>query len=276
MAIFAHLTDLHLRSPGILTLRTIDADRHAVRAIDAINARHSGLDAVIVSGDVADIGEGAAYARAATLLSRLCAPVVVVPGNHDHTARLQDAFSAFPGHASPPVAGKACHAHAFGGVTVVALDTSVDDIAGGAHHGALGEAQLDWLDAALRDAGPTLVAMHHPPFDVGLPMMDRIGLTDAAAFAAVLSRHDNVMRIVCGHVHRTVMGAVARVPAIAIPSVAHQVALALGGDTPDGLVMEPPAYAIHIVAAERAVSHVAYVEDFGATISLADLKQEPR
>lgn len=267
MAVFAQITDLHLSPPGILTLGRIDADRHASAAIDAVNARHPDVDGVLVTGDIADLGEEDAYARAAMLLSRFAAPVLVIPGNHDRTAALTDAFRAFPGHAARAVAGKACHAALVAGVSVVALDTSVDDPS--LHHGELGAAQLDWLAATLRAGGPTLIAMHHPPFDVGIGFMDAIGLRDADAFAKVVARHENVVRIVCGHVHRTIVGEVAGVPVIAVPGVAHQVRLALEPDAPAAMVMEPPAYAIHTIAAGRTVSHVAYVEAFGEPVLFA-------
>jgi hypothetical protein len=100
--------------------------------------------------------------------------------------------------------------------------------------------------------------------------MDAIPLTDADAFAGVLARHDNVVRIVCGHVHRGIVGAVRGVPAIAVPGVAHQVLLALGPDAPPQLVMEPPTYGIHTVEGDGAVSHVAYVEDFGPPLAFGD------
>lgn len=263
MASFAHLTDLHLRPPGVLTLGVVDTDRFASAAIEAVIAKHPDVDAVIVSGDVTDLGEEEAYARAAMLLARFSAPVIVVPGNHDATGPLCDAFAAFPGYGERPVPGKACHAHTLAGVDVVALDTSVDGVSEGIGHGELGSAQLDWLDARLSAAGPTLIAMHHPPFRTGIGFMDALALRDAERFAAVLARHENVVRIVCGHVHRTIVGEVGGVPVMAVPGVAHQVLLALDEETPPGLVMEPPAYAIHMVADGAAVSHVGYVADYG-------------
>ncbi|WP_420392872.1 phosphodiesterase [Acuticoccus sp.] len=266
MAVLAHISDLHLRPPGVLTLGTIDADRYTAAAIDAVNRRHPDVDAVIVSGDVADLGEDDAYTRAAMLLLRFSAPVIVMPGNHDATGNLREAFAAFPGLGAEPVPGKACHVHRIADVTVVALDTSVDDIANSTHHGEVGAAQLEWLGNALEGAGPTVIAMHHPPFDVGIGFMDDIGLTDRDAFAAVLARHRNVVRIVCGHVHRTIVGDVAGVPTMAIPGVAHQVMLALEEGAPVGLVMEPPAYAVHTVTAHGAVSHVGYVNEFDAAV----------
>lgn len=262
MAVFAQITDLHLRPPGVLTLGTVDADRYVVAAIDAVLARHEDLDAVLVTGDITDLGEEEAYARAAMLLSRFAVPVLVSPGNHDRRDPFRDAFAAFPGIAEPAVADKACHAETFGGVTVVTLDTLVD----GAAQGELGPEQLAWLDGTLAGAEAALIAMHHPPFPVGIPFMDAIGLADAEAFARVVGRHPVVRRIVCGHVHRPIVGEVAGVAAVAIPGVAHQVALSLGPDEPAAMVMEPPAYAIHTVAEGRATSHIAYVDAFGGAI----------
>lgn len=274
MAVFAHITDLHLRPPGVLTLGRVDTDRFVARAIDAVIARHEEVDAVIVSGDVADIGEDDAYARALMLLSRFSVPVYVVPGNHDRTARLRDAFIAFPGHAEPPVADKACHSAVVAGVRLVLLDTSVDGIDTGEHHGELGSAQLVWLDALLADGLPAMIAMHHPPFGSGIGFMDGITLKDADAFAAVVARHSNVRRIACGHVHRVIVGEVGGVAAMAIPGVAHQVELTLDSEAPARLVMEPPAYGLHLIDGSSAVSHVGFVDDFGPAALFSELKDE--
>lgn len=262
MPVFAQITDLHLRPPGVLTLGAVDADRFAATAIDAVVARHRDLDAVVVTGDITDLGEEDAYTRAEMLLARFSVPVLVSPGNHDRLEPFRSAFAALPGIAAPPVAGKVCHAQTFAGVTVVSLDTMVE----GAPHGELGPEQLAWLDGTLAAAEIAIVAMHHPPFPLGIRHMDAIGLTDADAFARVVGRHPAVKRIVCGHVHRPVFGDVAGVPAVAIPGVAHQVALTLGAGAKGAMVMEPPTYAIHLVEDGRVTTHIAYVDAFGGPI----------
>ena len=274
MPVFAHLTDLHLRPPGVLTLGRVDTDRFVTRAIDTVLARHPDIDAVIVSGDIADLGEEEAYARALMLLSRFSVPVYVVPGNHDRTGRLREAFIAFRGVADAPVAGKVCHSAVVDGVRLVMLDTGVDGMDTGEHHGEIGTAQLEWLDGLLCDGLPALIAMHHPPFGSGIGFMDGITLKDADAFAAVVARHSNVLRIACGHVHRVIVGEVGGVPAMAIPGVAHQVELALDTESPARLVMEPPAYGIHLVDGDSAVSHIGYVDDFGPAELFSVLKDE--
>lgn len=274
MLAFAHLTDLHLRPPGVLTLGRIDADRFATQAIDAVIARHRDLAGVIVSGDICDLGEDDAYQRAVMLLSRFEVPVFVVPGNHDRTERLHDAFITFPGVAERPVANKVCHSAIVEGVRLVMLDTSVDGLDTGEHFGRLGAAQLAWLDDVLGDGVPALLAMHHPPFSCGIGFMDGIPLEDADAFAEVVARHANVRRIVCGHVHRTIVSDVAGVPAMAIPGVAHQVELALSAEARPRLVMEPPAYGLHLFEGDKVISHVGYSDDYGPAELFSALKDE--
>lgn len=269
MPTFAHLTDIHLRPPGVLTQGIVDTDAFAVAAVDAVIQRHADIDAVIVTGDIADRGEVAAYDRAEMLLSRFSVPVFVVPGNHDKTARFQTAFSTFPGMAEPPVLPKLAHTHTVGDIRLICLDTSVDDVDRHQHHGTLGAAQIAWLDETLGAGEPTLIAMHHPPFETGIVAMDRIGLTDAAEFAEVVARRGNVVRIVCGHVHRTIVGSVAGTTAMIVPGTAHQVSLSLSEETPFGMVMEPPAFGVHRVSANGAVSHVSYVDVYGAPQTFA-------
>ena len=66
------------------------------------------------------------------------------------------------------------------------------------------EKPLRWLAEQLTDAPsrPTIVLMHHPPFTTGIRKMDAMGLDGIEALAAVIGRHPQVERIVCGHLHR--------------------------------------------------------------------------
>ena len=133
----------------------------------------------------------------------------------------------------------------------------------GAGHGELCARRLDWLERTLAAAPdrPTLVAMHHPPFRCGIAHMDAIALRDPDGFAAVLGRHAQVERIVCGHHHRPVTARLGTAVASICPSVAHQVELDLDADAPGAFVLEPPAYQIHRWRPDTGVvSHTACVE----------------
>src|SRR6266704_1861766 len=63
------------------------------------------------------------------------------------------------------------------------LDTLVPGEAGG----LLCSERLAWLDHALASAParPVLLMMHHPPFLTGIARMDRAGLQNSQALAAV-------------------------------------------------------------------------------------------
>ncbi|MEM8664012.1 MAG: phosphodiesterase [Pseudomonadota bacterium] len=262
MPTLIQLTDFHLRPPGKLTLGEVDADALATAAIDAVIARHPEPDAVLVTGDVADLGEDDAYSRAAMLLSRFTAPVLVMPGNHDRTEPMRQAFSAWHGVSDHPVAEKICHVTEVGGVDIICLDTSVDGLDRREHHGELGTSQLEFLREVLSRGNPSIIAMHHPPVPMRLGRMDDYGLHDAEDLAATIAG-GNVLRIVCGHVHRMVVGELASVPVVAIPGVAHQVALNHDPEAAPRRVMEPPAYAVHIVEDGFATSQIGYVDEFG-------------
>jgi hypothetical protein len=87
--------------------------------------------------------------------------------------------------------------------------------------------------------------------------MDEIGFPEAerAALAELLARHPQVQMIACGHVHRTIAGAIAGVPVLAIPS--SDVQLALDFESAElRFVPEPPCFAVHTLAGGRLVSHV--------------------
>jgi len=124
--------------------------------------------------------------------------------------------------------------------------------------------RLQWLDRTLaqKPNTPTLVVMHHPPFRTGLGHMDRLGLDGADALEAVISRHPQVERLACGHLHRAIQVRFGGSIASTCPSPAHQVALDLSEDGPDNYVLEPPGYQLHLWDGQRLVTHTAVIGSF--------------
>ena len=249
------LTDLHVRPVGIAAYRVCESTMMTERALKV--AARLRADAVIITGDLTDCGLATEYTLLAGMLRRhLSVPVHVIPGNHD---RREVLLKHMPG--VPSADGFVQYAVELGPVRLVMLDTVV---AGGGH-GSLDGGRLEWLDRTLAAAPgmPTMIGMHHPPFLCGLAHMDRINLRDAPAFAAVIARHRQVQRIVCGHHHRPVTAQVAHAVATIIPSVAHQLELDLDPDAPPAYVLEPPGFAVHLWdAAGGFVSHYVMVESF--------------
>ena len=254
--IIAQLTDLHVRPEGVPAYRVAETNMLVERALRTVGALRPAPDAVIITGDLTDCGLAAEYRLLAGLLARhLPMAVYAVPGNHD---RREVMLAHLPG--TRHTAGFVQYATDLGPVQLVMLDTVVP----GAGHGELGADRLAWLDEARGGwAKPTLIGMHHPPFDIGIGHMDAIKLQDADAFVAVIARHPHVERIVCGHHHRPVVTRVAGAVASIAPSVAHQVEFDLAPESAAAFVLEPPAYQLHLWSEPGGfVSHTVLVERF--------------
>ena len=249
--IVAHLADLHACPHGTLAYGRVDTRPFLARAVDRINALVPAVDCTIVAGDVAERGTATEYAVARAELDRLHAPWWPVPGNHDGTAFGAAFADRLPG-ARP---GIGCTVER-GGTRFALLDTSVPDAA----HGELDAARADWLDGALAH-GPTVLVMHHPPFDVGIAHMDRIGLRGRERLAPLLAVH-RPLAVLCGHVHRTIHATIEGVPVSIAPSPAHAVAFDLSPDGPADFAMEPPAFLVHRLTGAGIVSHTVFVDAY--------------
>ena len=249
------LTDLHVRPPGMAAYRVCESNMLTERAMRA--AARLNPDVVIITGDLTDCGLASEYELFRSLIARLIhCPVHVIPGNHDRREAL---LAALPG--VPVEAGFIQYAVMAGPVRLVMLDTVVP----GAGHGSMARGRLEWLDRTLAEApdAPTMIGMHHPPFVCGIGHMDAINLHGFPAFAAVIAKHAQVRRIVCGHHHRPVVAQVAHAIASISPSVAHQVELDLSANPAGAFVLEPPAFQIHTWSDSAGfVSHTAVVEEY--------------
>ncbi|HEX9687160.1 MAG TPA: phosphodiesterase [Burkholderiales bacterium] len=257
--VLAQISDLHVTAGGRLAYRVVDTTGMVRACVHHLLALKQRPDAVVITGDLTDGGRPEEYAMLRELIAPLQMPVYLIPGNHDERGALR---AAFPDHAylrqSRDVVLYAIEAHP---LRIVAIDTVIP----GAGGGALGDESIAWLDRtlALAPDRPTVVLMHHPPYVTHIGHMDAIGLRDPEALAAVVRRHPQVERILCGHVHRPIEVRFAGTIAATAPSPVHQVALDLGVDAPSRFVMEPPAYRLHAYTRESGVvSHTAYVGEF--------------
>lgn len=258
--ILAHLTDLHIRPPGLPAYRVVETTMLAERALRAVAAMRPRPDAVVISGDLTDCGLPSEYALLAGLLRRTLSglPVYVIPGNHDRRENLRAALSEWPGVVADPD---------FVQYTVEDLSlrlVMLDSVAAGYGHGELCEQRLDWLDRALaaEPSRPTVLVLHHPPILCGLALADAIALREPDRLGRVLSRHKQVERVLCGHHHRPIVGRLGPAIVCAAPSVVHQAEFALDDDQ-GRFVFEPPAYMVHLHLPDGQIaSHTVVVEAF--------------
>jgi 3',5'-cyclic-AMP phosphodiesterase len=257
--LLAQVSDLHIKAAGRLSYRVVDTAAMLRACIEHLLEQPQRPDAVAFTGDLTDFGRPEEYGVLRELLAPLDMPVYLIPGNHDERDALRDAF---PDHAylrqSRTFVQYVIEKHA---LRIVALDTLVP----GEGRGELCAERLAWLDARLAEqpARPTVVLMHHPPFRTFIGHMDRQGLTGAEELAAVVRKHPQVERLLCGHLHRPIDARFAGTIASTAPSPAHQVALDLAADARSQFVMEPPGYRIHAYTPETGVvSHTAFIGTF--------------
>ncbi len=258
--LIAQLSDLHVQPHGVLAYGVVDTNPFTERAFKAVSALDPKPDIVILSGDLTDRGTDVEYDILADLIRRhLDLPVYLIPGNHDRREGIKARLGHLPGVTSDP---KFVHYVVDDyPVRLVMLDSIVPKEG----HGALCAERLDFLDRALSAAPkkPALVVLHHPPFLTGIAHMDEVTLRNPDPFEAVIRRHPQVERILCGHAHRPICvrfgGSLAQVA----PSVAHQVVLDLRPNGDATFNMEPPGFLLHDWRPEgRLVSHQVYVGDF--------------
>jgi 3',5'-cyclic AMP phosphodiesterase CpdA len=175
--------------------------------------------------------------------------------------------TVFADHAYLPADGFIQYALDLGPLRLIALDTLIDGQPGG----RLCAERLGWLDDRLAEAPetPTVVAMHHPPFRTGINKMDSMGLEGGDALAAVIRRHGQVERIVCGHIHRPIVRRFAGTVVSVCPGTAHQIDLDLRDGQALATVMEPPSVQLHVwVDGEGLVSHTSFLADYGAPFEI--------
>jgi 3',5'-cyclic AMP phosphodiesterase CpdA len=253
------LSDPHVRVPGDPLAGQVETLAFLERAVAAVGHLSPAPDLVVITGDIVDQMAPEEYRLARAVLDRIALPLYVLPGNHDSRAGCLEFLGPYLG----PVLGPECLAQVIDRfpLRVVLLD-SVIPMRG---QGQLGAEQLAWLDGVLRDgpARPTLLALHHPPFEVGIGFMDRLGLTDRDELAGVVARHPQVVAVLAGHVHRTIVGRIGQVVAMTAPSTAHQIPLDLTPDGPETFVFEPPGFLLHEWDGRVLRTHQGYVGEFG-------------
>lgn len=252
----AQISDLHIRPAGELAYGVSETNLYAEHAIHALLRLDPRPDCVLVTGDLTDCGLEEEYRIVCDLLSRLPMPVYVVPGNHDRREPLREAFG---NRGYLPESGPLNYAVSCSPARIVALDSLVN----GESHGELSPETIAFLETSLAEApdAPTLVMLHHPPFDTGIGHMDSARLlAGGEALERIVAINPQVERVLCGHVHRSIQRRFGGTLCQIAPSVGHQVALDIRPDAPSRFVLEPPEFLIHHLHGNRFVTHTAKID----------------
>ncbi|WP_051279955.1 phosphodiesterase [Hellea balneolensis] len=250
--LIAQITDLHLTPGETSSCQNIDRLRRVLKHIK--DSPHV-IDAILITGDLSEGGHPASYKALKTELTLLGIPYYLAMGNHDNAANLAACF--------PYVKladGFLNYSINFPDLRFIILDTTLS----GRHGGAFCENRADWLDKELgkESSKPTLIAMHHPPADIGIEWMTtREDSPWAKRFKTIIQQHKNVVHIMCGHIHRSIFLSYAGTTLSVAGAVAPQVSLDFSAIDPnkvDGRALvedSPPSYTLHHWKSGQLTTH---------------------
>ena len=230
--IFAHISDLHIDD-------TEHSIERATRVLNHLNGLPGELDAILVTGDIADHGLVEEYQQAAKILASPY-PVLHCPGNHDVRANYRIGFTGEPASDAP-----INQVHRLPGATFALCDSTIP----GEDGGLLTADTLAWLDDNLRNTPsgtPAFVCLHHPPVAMHQPYLDAILLTEQDGLAEVIDRHPQVVAVLCGHAHTAAASTFAGRPLLGAPGVVSTLVMPWEGtDIVDR--QQPPGIAYHVL-----------------------------
>jgi len=265
--LIAQITDMHVKTQGEMLAPGLDSYAGLAAALGRIGGLDPQPDLLVATGDLTADGKPEEYRALRDLLSSLSMPYLLLPGNHDIRENMREAFPDQPWED--------------GRFLLSAVDDwpvrfiGLDSVVAGKPHGEICAGRRRWLDGKLAEAPdkPTIVMLHHPPFVTGIAYMDAMGLNDPAGLGEVIARHNQVIRILCGHIHRPVQTLFAGTMASVAPATSFQVGLKLDQSQGILLTKEPPAFQLHRwTPAGGLVSHTAYVEEHGLWVRPAHYK----
>ncbi|MCP4445596.1 MAG: phosphodiesterase [Myxococcales bacterium] len=266
--LIAQISDSHVVPSDSENGKLMGTCAHLEDAVAHLVSFRPRPDAVLVSGDLVEDGSREEYKLLIAILAPLKAdiPVYVAPGNHDERETMREMMRT-AGYDYLPEAGFLHYTADLGELRLISLDTLVPGEPGG----HLCAERLAWLDARLEeDKRPTLIMQHHPPFATGLVRMDTMGVAETAPEASVVGKYNHVLRILCGHLHRSISCGFAGTMAMTAPSCAHAVELDLQTEGRLAVLREPPGASIHLWRDGCLVTHTSFIGEYGAPYVIAE------
>ena len=245
---FTWLSDPHFQARGDV----LGKDPRAClrRAISHVNTHLSESEFCLITGDMVNRGTRVDYDALAEELKALSIPVLPLMGNHDQ----RDLFRQFLPLPPSAMTDFIQYDVSIGQFALICLDTHRP----GADAGELCGARLDWLNDKLADYKDhqVILAMHHPPLKLGLPMQDEDNLLNGSDLLDLIQQHSCVSYLLFGHVHRMISGTVRGIPYATINSITYQ------APPPE------PAWTWETFAPADEAPHLGLVEVTGPDVTL--------
>lgn len=244
------LSDLHIPPTDTREQSTLKCGRSPADGLQTAISHALSMrvhwTAALLSGDLVDRGSAEEYRLLRQALAPLenRMPVYFCLGNHDSRIGFRTVFgdfwNAYAGESSSFLQYQVPLGQ---GQRLIVLDTLWE----GSDVGRLCSDRLGWLERALHSArsDQVLLALHHPPFIFGNTLFDAMAVKERTDLAKILTGHPQVERVICGHLHRTMLASLAGRPVISAPSTFHAYGMDYSEDHHSGVSDEAPGFAFH-------------------------------
>ena len=250
--IIAQISDTHLLPLTDNDPVALRRAENLQRCVNTINMMPDQPDAVVHTGDMINFSAQNGYGLAGEILSDLKAPFYPTIGNRDSRVDLINQFLL------PDIVGSNgsfCQYRVrMKNADLISVDTKSDTL----RIGTSCEARIEQLEKLLQHdtSKPVFIFLHHPPAPVKTlknPLQFE-SAQHASAFSDLFDRYDNIVRILCGHTHRSDMLQIGKHPASTHPSLATDVRL---DDYPSQLVDEP-VFQVHELNSDLSVTSMSH------------------
>tara|TARA_X000000368_G_scaffold285690_1_gene226847 strand:- start:2172 stop:2957 length:786 start_codon:yes stop_codon:yes gene_type:complete len=246
---FIHISDIHLVSKDGPLNGSVPSER-LEKCMDDILKWHADADFCVISGDLSEFAEIEAYQSLKNRVLEFPIPCFLMIGNHDDRDLFRTVFPDNPSDENNFVQ------YSFETNDGIFLFLDTKKQGKNVHDGELCEKRLAWLKKQLINAGnkATYLFMHHPPFEIGIPYMDKIRLFGSDQFLSTLSHGENIRHTFYGHVHRLTFVKWHGYTFSSLTSLNHQsplVAESVQGEFCD----EAPAYGVVLINGEQLTVH---------------------
>lgn len=183
------ISDTHLMDRVELEFVRMNPERSFHQVVKHIRENYPMMDAVVHTGDLAQVPVEATYQRYLQFMQTWNIPHYQIPGNHDDS-------HVFPFHENT----NQVHAIHFGQWTIMLMNSAVV----GKVDGWVEQEQLDQLHTLLieHQKQHIIIACHHHPFAMKSHWIDQHRLKNAESLKDVIAKHQNVKLVLFGHVHQ--------------------------------------------------------------------------
>ncbi|CAB1219363.1 3',5'-cyclic-AMP phosphodiesterase [Acinetobacter bouvetii] len=187
--IIIQISDTHLMNQDDLEFVHMNPEQSFHAVIKQIQQQYPDVDAIINTGDLAQVPVKETYDRYLSFMHQVGIPFYQIPGNHDN-------IEIFPFYQNKNQA----HAIHFGPWSIVLLNSAVPNKI----DGRIEPEQLQQLDQLLSKYQQqfVVVACHHHPFAMQSKWIDQHKLKNTEDLTDILAKHSNVKAVICGHVHQ--------------------------------------------------------------------------